>query len=513
GRDGTLAVRYQLDLDATPRTFRLRVPPGARFAAVDGKPIALDGARYADLTVDGSVTITYELSGHVQRFADAAVVTLGGPTGSNRTLDSDLSLFGCPRCSLSDAGYGEVPVTIALYTEAPSTIADTGTVWLSNTLDRRHVRTHHDASTDTGAASGPLVLQAVTRGDAVALIATFPADAVPDVARSSGASAVEIDAVIESIDDGARSFTAVGRDGGGPSVFWSVVMTVLALIAVVLVAHGLVSHIPFGGIRRRGQPDGVGGEVPRPSTAERPDDLTPVAVALVTEPARNRVQRATAAALLSMGERGAISIAGTERRLTLFVPDSAELQGPFERAVLDQLVVYGTRASQSVAGERRYVGPRLWGSAGVTATASLRSGLQMEGANLGLIRRRPLAVAMIPLAIAFAVIAIVVFDGIGVLAVLTAVAGIIGAIAISLMTPPMPTARGRAHAAVWNQYAGWHQPDDVQRASVSAIWTMGSDLTYGAALGTARKVVEALGPPPPAGRRGAKQPRGSKVAS
>ena len=489
--DGRIAVRIHYDLDETERTFDLRVPPGSRYLAVDGVAVAADSGRYATVEIDGPVTVTYELVGRVDRYRDGALVTIAGTYGDaeDATLQGDFGLFFCPRCSFDPIGYGDTAVFGALY--APG--ASSGEI-LFNGLDPVRRDTPPDDRDNPDAIS---FLGSDVGTDDVSMLAVIPASAVPDVARSDGDVAAALTRFQERFDSSDDRFRLAEPVEDAPDRTPAWILTALfALLLAVLVGG------PWWANRQRRQPDGAvdgrapGGEVPRLSGSNRPNDLSPAMAALVSNHAIDRKQSFVAATILDLARRRVITISGVDnRRFRIEIPAQPSGLTAFERAVVTQMRPLGVEPDPPK--ETEIVGPPVWHGRAPFVVRSLGRAVVKEGIRTKVIRRNRIPLLIVPIVIAMGVVALRSFDGFTLLAwTVMTLGSLIGLVTAVRAGTPL-TAYGREQRAIWNDYAAWLRSDrELEHADVSDIEILGESLVYGAALGAAPKVARALSPMP-----------------
>ncbi|MEO6125055.1 MAG: hypothetical protein ABIR32_15220 [Ilumatobacteraceae bacterium] len=494
--DGRIAVRVHYDLDETPRTFDLRVPPGAMNLAVDDVPTAADVGRHATVEIDASVTITYELAGRVRRYRDGALVVLAGANGdedpvlvadrdgSELSLSGDSGLFGCPHCFLSPTGYGDTPVFAALY--APG--AAHGTV-LVNGLDpvRREPPAGAEASADAITLLGSDV-----RTDDVSLLAVIPADAVPDIERSEGDVASALAAFrtrFSDSDDRFRVAELADRLDRTPA--W-ILTALFALLVLVLVAGPRLVTRSDRTARRSPERQGSGTEVPRLSKSTRPSDLSPAMAALVVRPDHD--QSFVAATILDLVNRHIIRLSGKgHNQFTLTIPVSPNGASDFERQVLTQMRPLGVQPDPPK--ETQIVAPPVWHTRTPIVARALGRAVIREGIRTKLVRRNRLPLLIVPIAIAMGVVTLSQTDGMAFHAWSAIIIGTAIGFVSAARAGILLTASGREQRDIWTDFASWLSGDsELERAEVRDVWKLGEVLVYAVALGAAPRVARALSP-------------------
>lgn len=517
--DGRLAVRVHYELVEGPRTFDIRVPPGAQYLALDGTPIAASIGRYATAEIDGPATITYELPGRTARYRDGVLVTIAGATGDfdspydtpltpvpddELVLNGDLSLFSCPRCFLDPIGYGDAPLFGGLY----ATGASGATLWFNGLQGAQIVEPEDADLGDPGEAGDDAIffLGANEGAEEVSMIAVLPVDAAPDVERSDGDVGSALDGFRSRFTDDDDEFAAAAGISDSPDRTIAVVLTALFVVLVGCLAAGW--WIAGADRRRRNAgpsptdpdlPDGAPtstGETPRLSGSGKPGDLEPALAGLVVDDTTSADRSPVAATILELVRRDVISIEGTDnRRFAITIPPGAKGSTPFEQAVLTQMRPNGVEPSP--AKESVLTGPPLWHGRAPVATAVLRRALVRAALKAGLIRRNVLLLAAPPLVFAIGFIAVFVADldvtGLTFSGWLAMVLGPLAGLAVVHRAGATLTAKGREERAKWSQYADWLQGDrDLLHADAPDIEILGETLVYGTALGAAPRTARAL---------------------
>ena len=200
--DGRLAVRIAYDLgDDEVRELSVRVPDGAEYLAVDGVPTPASTGVYATVSVSRLAVVTYELPGRVTRYADGALLRMAAGQEGFGSLDHDESLFPCPRCYLDALDYGHAAFSGALH--APG--AEDAVLRFTHI---RSIRAERDVDVTR--------FVAIDEGaDSVALLATLPGTAVPDVALSEGSVDDALDAAEKELEPFGASFSGPRSDAAG----------------------------------------------------------------------------------------------------------------------------------------------------------------------------------------------------------------------------------------------------------------------------------------------------------
>jgi len=507
---GRIAVRVHYDLDDTERTFDVRVPAGARYLAVDGDPTAADAGRFASIEIDGPVTITYELEGHVRRYRDGALVILAGAYGDEErnidggggdeeeveddlTLGGDYGLFTCPRCYLDPIGSYDTPVFAALY--APGAAAGEA---LLNGLDpvRRDTPLDDSDNPDVIAFLG----SDVDTGD-VSMLAVIPAAAVPDVARSDGDVASAVADFRARFTDPDDQFRVAEPFDDAVDRWPAWILTALyGLLLLVLVGGpwwaGRTQRAARRAIERAIKRQGGGAEVPRLSGSSKPNDLSPAMAALVVNPAIDRKQSFVAATILDLARRRVITISSLDKgRFRIEIPAQLSTVSDFERAVLTQLRPLGVQPSPPKATE--IVAPPVWHGRAPLVVRALGRALVKEGIRNKLIRRNRFSLLIVPIAIAMGIVALREVDGLAVPAWIAMILGTLVGLTTSVKAGTPLTAAGHEQRAIWSDYATWLSGNrDLRQAEAPDIEILGEVLVYGAALGAAPKAARALSPMP-----------------
>lgn len=471
--DGRLAVRIAYDLDdEVDRELSVRVPDGARYLAVDGVPVAADIGLYATATVRGPATVTYELPGRVTRYADGAVLRLLEVGDSY--LDGDGGLFPCPRCYVSDVGYGDVAVEGALH--APG--AGESRLLFAG-LDPIRVVSEPDAVRFVGVDDG---------GDRVALVAVMPATAVPDLPVSDGSAQEAVEAArraARSVDEALRT-AGDNRSGGRATA------VVLTLMFAALVGW-IVWRFAAARRERGEEADSVGGENAAAAGAaySLPSGLEPALAGLVVGSSGPGERSAVAGTLLALAHRGVIRIEGVDsQRFVLTIPPGARGASTFKEAVLANL-----RPQGQLTASATFTGPPLWGADAGAVTRRLRRTLLLEGFRKRLVRLTLSALVLVPASIAMGVVALLGSGGLSGLGWFAVGAGPVLAVAAALLSGITLTAPGRAERSRWIRYAQWLRSNSqLARVGAPGVATWGEVLPHAAALGAAPAAARALSP-------------------
>jgi uncharacterized protein (TIGR04222 family) len=470
--DGRLVVRITYDFgDDAERTLNIRVPADARFVTANGAPVPMDIGLYGEAVGRSAITVGYELPAAVRRFSDGAVLQRVGVDDGN--IDDDLGLFPCPRCYLDDVGYGDVPVTGFLF------VPGAAGVELSVTqLEHLRAEATDDAVRFVGVDPG---------GDAVGLLATLPASAVPDVALSDGSAAATVATVRADLRDADESLHSSSDKAEAGDIVTAVVLTVLFALLMAWIVFRMV-----GAARARRASRREAGDVdPSRDPSSPPSNLEPALAGIVVGAAGTGDRSLVAGALLSLAHRGVIHIEGVDsQRFQLVVPAGAQGATPFEEAVLAAL-----RPQGQLTGSATLTGPPLWGPDGTDVSRRLRRIAVKSALSQRLLRLTLSAIVLLPVTIAMGVVALVGSDGLSPLGWTATLAGPPLAIVAAALTGTSLTGRGRAERKRWVAYGEWLR-DNANLAEVGApavaIW--GEVLPYAAVLGAAPVAARALSP-------------------
>ncbi len=497
--DGRLAIRIDYTFtDDEPRNMDIRLPKGARYLAVNGKPTPADTGVYATATVSRLATITYELPGRVARYSDGAVVQLAGAYGDGDLefaaqvgsagiplrLDGDQAMFVCPRCYLENIGYGDTPVSGAIY--APGAAQ-------AELLFAGLEQPRSQASTGaSGQASSEAILFAgVDPGtDAVSMLAVIPASAVPDLARRDGSADDAVMNFRDRFDDPNDVFRNASPPAGKPSSTAAVLLFLLVAGLGLAFVLGWVWNVGTErSARRAADLAGVPGDR---GPAISPGNLEAALAGLVVGDRGSGRASVIAATILELARREILTISGSdERRFTLTVPAGATGETTFENAVIAQLRPLGTAPDAPV--ETVLTGPPLWHTRAPAVTRSLEKALIREGLKQRLVHlNRPLALAA-PVSIAMGVVALIGVDGVTIHAWIAIIIGpLLAALALKRSGVSL-TAAGKRHRDEWSAYAAvLHRDPELANAAPMSIHELGKPLVYAAALGAAPVAAEAL---------------------
>jgi hypothetical protein len=473
---GRASIRVTYDFgDDTVRTLDVRVPDGARFLAVDGTPVAADIGKYAEAQVSRTATVTYELAGAVTRHGDGAVLRLLRTDGGS--LDGDAAMFPCPRCYIEPVGGGDVPVAGAIHIEGAGE-GDDVALWMTG-LD--------EVRSTTGA--GIVRFVGVGDGDAVAMLAVLPADAVPDAPLADGSVADVVErarAAVSATGERLRS----ASNGGTGGVITAVTLTVLLAALVVWTAWRL-RRARRGRDVRADQPVTVGVD----AVDTRPSGLEPALAGFTVGDARSGDRSAVAGTLLELARRDVISIDGIDStRFTLTVPPGARGATVFEEAVLAKL-----RPQGQLNASATLTGPPLWGPEGRSVARSLARVLLVQAFRQRLAKLTLSAVVLVPASIAMGVVAVIGSRGMSALGWFAVLGGPVLAMIAALTSGVTLTPTGREERRRWLAYADWLRANtQLRNVGVPGVAIWGEVLPHAAALGAAPLAAESLSP-----RRGA----------
>lgn len=478
---GRIAVRIDYDLDGDDdMELSIRVPDGARYATLDGAPLALDNASYATVTVRDRAVVAYELTGRVTRYGDGAVLQLASlrppDSSTTPTLDGDEGLFPCTWCYIDGVEFGQVPVHGALRIDG----TDTGAI------DPRF-----EGLGDVRTAAEPGLLRFVgvagSSGD-TGLVALLPAGAVPDAPLSPD----RIDAA-DAFADVVDALETSGEDFRSPAAGSVRGWATFAVLVVILA--GLAAWI----LRRlaAARRDRLAARDDRPvltgvdGVFSKPSDLEPALVGMVVGTAGAGDRSVVAGALLSLAHRGVISIDGVDsNRYTLTIPAGARGDTVFEEAVLARL-----RPQGQVSASATLTGPPLWGDDGDRIAARLASVLAKEAIKAGLVRTTLSGFVLVPVAVAMGAISIVGSRGISGLGWFAVCAGPLLAVVAAIATGVTLTGRGREERRRWSEYADWlRDQTELHRVGAPGVHTWGEVLPHAAVLGAAPLAASALSP-------------------
>lgn len=216
--DGRMAVRITYGFsDDVSHTVSVRVPEGARYLAIDDRPVSASAGRYADATMRIKGVVAYELPGMVTRYRDGALLRMASINGTS--LDIDSALFPCPRCYIDGIGFGSTTLAGALAVPGADDVTLTfiGLRSVRSSADSEQVRF---VGIDGGA-------------DAVYLLATLPGDAVRDLVVRDGTVAEALATAKNELSAAKKPFhSPTVAEGGSRSV--AVILTVLLAVLVLV---------------------------------------------------------------------------------------------------------------------------------------------------------------------------------------------------------------------------------------------------------------------------------------
>jgi uncharacterized protein (TIGR04222 family) len=477
--DGRVIVRLTYDSgDDKERTLDIRVPPGARLITANDAPVSASNGRYATATGRGAITVGYELPGAVRRFADGALLQLAG--ANDGRVDDDRGLFPCPRCYLDPVGFGDVPVHGVLFVAG---------------ADNVHLATTNLSQLRADATTGVVRFVGIDDGGmAVSLLATLRADAVPDVPLADGT----VDAAMASADSNLRAAGLSLHTPNGRAAIGDVVTAVLLTLLFAGLVAWIAMRLATAARQRRqdvaadaqhgtdteGAPDAGGPAAP-------PGDLEPALAGLVVGGAGPGERSLVAGALLSLAQRGVISIEGLDsQRFVLTVPAGARGDTPFEEAVVAAL-----RPQGQVTATATFTGPPLWGPDGAKVARRLRRVALFTALRRRLVRVTLSALVLLPVAVAMGAIALAGSGGLSVLGWFAVLAGPLLAIGAVVFTGVSLTGRGRQERQRWLAYGNWLRANsNLAEVGVPGVAIWGEILPYAAALGAAPTAAKALSP-------------------
>ncbi len=475
--DGRLSVRIDYDLDQQSHKIDVRMPDGARFAAVNGTPIAADIGRYGEATVTGPASVTYELPGAVTRYRDGAVLSLGDVR--NGSIRGDQAMFPCALCYLGNVEYGDIVVSGALFVDGIGAfVGDQASAGLSFVnLSPTRAKADDDDVRFVG------LLQA---GDEPMMLATLPAKAVTKLTAKDGSVVDAVKAAKQRLGTDGHPFRSPTAAHHGSATVALVITVLYALLLIVILVPVLWARGARSAAQHAGAPDSA-----ITVSSMKPGELSPALAGSVAGPSGGQRQSLVAAAILDLVCRNVISITGSDsRRFTIHVPATATGTTRFDRAVIEQL-----RSPMHPHEDNDIHVPPLWSVRGPTVARVLSKALAQEARHQRLIRATVPPVIAMPIPIAMGVIAIVGNHGASKLGYTTAIVGALLAFAASRANGMTLTTRGRAEQQRWQQYGAWLRSNNaLSTAAAPDVATWGETLAYAAALGAASEVANELSP-------------------
>lgn len=512
--DGRLSVRVDYSFsDNTPHEMDIRLPDGARYLAVDGRPIAADIGKYTSVEVRRSASVTYELPDRVTRYRGGALVQLDGlyeavnDGDDEDRIDGDEALFPCPRCYIDGIEYGDTPLIGALY--APG--ASGAQLWFGNlSAVTSGVARDNPAGPRTPATGG----SSEASGDVITfvgndsgtgevfLLAVVPELAVSELNRGDGTVTRALESRLARLESAesplreARRFSPGHRQDAGPAVLLTLLFGGFAVVLVV-------SRIWRAATRRIGRPAGSGtsedsGAASHDGRSFRPSELEPALAGFLVDVGSDQ-RSVIAATILNLARRNVISITGTDRRrLTVTIPDGATGETDFERAVLTSLRANkSAQASpnEAASGETRLKGPALWPTqAGLVTTKVLHAHLLRSARRQKLIRANRLWLVAVPLTVAMGIIALREIEDVAGHAWLAIILGPVLALFAARRAGVSLTRSGQRQREEWAEYARWLESAEAATSDPAPLWRPDVTTVYAVALGAAPKLADALSP-------------------
>lgn len=428
--------------------LRLRAPTLGTVSdvVVDGSPRTASGERL-DLDLDGrDHTVEFVIHGAVERYADAAIVTL-------------------PLWSPLDGA-----------TDDDKRIPFTGSVKLPAAPSTR-VR-WHGASPADATLDGTLITLNGELGPATesALSFLLPTAAVPEAQVLAGASRAaayedrqapldEADARIPGdLRDDAR------REDLIANAYWGAVGLEIAIPFLVT----LIALLRLAAVRRRAD-DGVPKELSDP-----PSDLPPAVVSLLHAEGHDIGDEAIAGTILQLGQDRALQVEGiTSQKFTMKVVGSSPRPG--EVALLAAI---GERAGP----DGLVTGPPLGISKKDAWWRALRRDVVAIARAEGLLRRRYPSGLFITAVVALAITTLPLYA--------RSPETIVGGVVIAVILSALPfvggfvlTADGHRERAKWESFRRHLEAADLGDVGAPGIVVWERALVYGAALGVATQAI------------------------
>jgi Predicted membrane protein (DUF2207) C-terminal domain len=472
--DGRLAVSVTYDFsDDATHEMDIRVPDGARFLAVDGTPISADIGKYATVEVRTRAIVTYEVPGLVTRFRDGALLRLGqlsDPSSDDPTIDGDEGLFPCPHCYIDGLGFGNAEINGALFVNGAETVRLT-------LIQLDSLRAQVDASRSSVRFAG-----IDPRADDVSMLATLPADAVPDLPVGDGSVDDALTTARNELARADRKLATPDDSGGG-----NVLTAVLVTLIFVALATWVFIRLRWANTIERRERSGD----PATRQLALPDDLEPALAGAVVGERGPGSRSVVAATMLELARRNVISLDGTDlRRIVVEVPQGATGATKFEQAVLAEL-----RQSDDPLAAVTRTGPPVWNDHGPAAARRLQLALVREARRQRLMRATLPPVVLVVASLAMGLIAIIGNDDGTVLGWIIVFLGPILGVVATVLGGITLTRRGLVEREAWEGYADWLRTQtDLREANQSDIPTFGAQLSYAAALGAAPEIATALSP-------------------
>lgn len=490
GPDGDIAVDLTYAVETNgPIDVDIRLPPNARQLRVDGRPVAADIGRYAEIDrtevepIDGPFTVSYVLSSHVVRYTDGALLRIGG-IDDDGAFDADDSLLRCVACYIGDVGPGAIALKGAV---SAAELDDRDTMRVAfGDLDQ--IRGEVDA--DIGSGNPQFRFVGVMDAlDAPTMLLVLPESAVPDLPVTEGSADTAFDAARAELADNGLNQSGIANDPPIPELTTAVVL--IALMAATAV--WMLRRLTTAWRSQRDELDAVLAAPPADAPHEPPSQLEPAIAALMVGETRRDDRCPVAGTILAMARDGTIRIDGIDsQRFTLRLPAGTRGRTPTEEAVLTEL-----RPQGNVDATATLTGPPLWGTDNKAAYVRILRVAVKSAQGAGLMRLTLSALVLVPLALAIGLVALIGSAGQSTLAWVVVFAGPVLAVAASILTGYSRTRAGRAEQERWSDYARWLRTN-LELAEVGApgiaIW--GPVLPEAAAIGAAPVASQALSPRP-----------------
>jgi hypothetical protein len=468
--DGRLAVTIVYDFgDDLVRTSDIRLPSGARFVQADGAPIATTSGRYGAVESHDVLTVTYERTGAVTRYADGVIVDFAG------IGNFDGLLFPCARCHLDIEDYGHTSVAGALF---------------ADDLTDARIAVSEVQQLRTGEDDGALRFVAVVPGaDDAGMLAWLPVAAAPQAPTQSSVPGAATGETAAQVWDATRAASeaplreASSRPPIG-RIAAALLLTAMWLLLVAWIAKRIVSAAR---VLAEDRPDAP---IDRHASFSPPSDLEPALVATVVGDTGPGHRSAVAATLLALAHRGVIRIDGIDsERYTLTIPSGAKGATPFEEAVLDEL-----RPQGKLTATATLTGPPLWGEGGAQISRGLTKVAVHEAKAARLIRVTLAASVLVPASLAMGIVALIASSGSSWIAWAVTFGGPVLALVATVLTGSSLTAKGRDERERWLEYGQWLRTNSqLEHVGAPGVATWGEPLVYAAVLGAAPAAATALG--------------------